>query len=94
MEHQTADEKEPSGSATTTTSTTDVPMPSTIWGRRRRPDTSADWDLLVGSVVPFDVIHVIDEATGAVAGIYETRQRRRPALGSPEQDTFDDEDAV
>jgi hypothetical protein len=44
--------------------------------------------------VPFDVIRVIDEATGAVAGAYEARQRRRPASGSPAQDIFDDEDAV
>lgn len=69
-------------------------MPWTIWEIRRRPDTSADWDLLVGSVVPFDVIRAIDEASEAVAGTYEVRQRRRPASGSPEQDTFDDEDAV
>lgn len=69
-------------------------MPSTIWRGRRRPDTSADWNLLVGDIVPFDVIQVIDESSGTVAGDYEIRQRQRPASGPSEQDIFDDEDVV
>lgn len=70
-------------------------MPSTIWARRRRPHTSADWHQLVGDVVPFDVIRVIDETSGAVvAGICDARQRRHGASGSREQDVFDDQDAV
>ncbi len=69
-------------------------MPSTIFGKRRRPDISADWDLFVGNVVPFDVIQAIDEASGAIAGTREVRQRRHHAPASPDQDIFDDEDAA
>lgn len=44
--------------------------------------------------MPFDVIQVADEASGAVAGTHEARQLRRLASGSPKQDIFDDEDVV
>ncbi|MBB3228706.1 hypothetical protein FHW69_003348 [Luteibacter sp. Sphag1AF] len=59
-------------------------MPSTRWRRRRRPDTSADWDLLMGGIVPFDVIQAVDEASGKVAGTRQARQLRRPASECPE----------